>query len=299
MAYPYGMQGAPAIGTGAPGLPRKPEIRGGIYFDQPGTYLVQVPEGCTTMCAAVRSASGGAFYANVSATYYVSSGGAAALAFKNDIPVTPLDWIMVVIGAAGMAGSGSPAAAGGDSWVVAQNVCRATGGQGGAQGVTAAGGTVAAGDGGGNGGNGAQISGTGTSQHASGGGAGGYAGNGGNGVANTSPTAAGGNPGTGGAGGSGSPGAPSGGVGMFGQGPSGQGGTSGSALGTAAGAGKGGSGGRDGQVNVTRSAGSALDGAGGSVSFQSVPDVSNGCDGAVYIVFGPGRFFPSTDVGRV
>lgn len=302
--YPYGTKDAPAVGSGAPGLPRRPEIRGEFLFDVPGTYYLPIPEGVTTICAAVRSGAGGALYNNNGgiSTFYVSSGGGAGFAWKNDIPVAPGDLLQIVVGAGGAASSqatviATPAGSGGESWVKDVSICRASGGVGGTQGVAAAGGTVTAGDGGGTGGSGAFMSTTSAAAHASGGGAAGYTGNGGNGVANADSTLAAGNPGTGGGGGSGTPGSPSGGVGMFGAGASGTGGTLGSGVGTTGGTGKGGSAGRNGALNATRAAGLPGDGAGGSVSFQSLPDTANGEDGAVRIVFGPGRAFPSTDVG--
>jgi len=304
MSYTYGMKGAPAIGGGGMGLPRTAEIRGELLFTTPGTYLVTVPEGVTTMCAVVRSGSGGAFYNSFSSPpVYFSSGAGCGLAWLNNMPVTPLEQLVVVVGAGGLSAIRSAApvitgGAGGESFVRDVATCRASGGQGGAQGVAAAGGSVTAGDGGGTGGSGAFTSTSGSSAYVSGGGAAGYSGNGGDGVANLTISVSAGNSGTGGAGGSGVPGAPSGGVGMFGEGPSGLGGTIAASPSTLAGVGKGGSSGLAGGLAASRSAGVSEDGAGGSINFQSITDICNGSDGAVRLIWGPGRSFPSTDVGQ-
>lgn len=302
MTYTYGMKGSPATGGGAPGLPRTPEIRGELLLDIPGTYFVTVPDGVTIMCALVRSGAGGAFYNSNGGNFFVSSGGGAGMAYVNNMPVTPLEQLMVVVGVGGASSSQStitpvPAGSGGESYVRDPSTVRASGGVGGTQGSAVAGGIRTAGDGGANGGSGAFISTTGTIALASGGAAAGYVGNGANGVASTSSGVAAGNPGTIDSAGSGVPGAPSGGVGMFGQGLPGLGGTVGSLPTTLAGVGKGGSGGRDGALRMTRGAGAALDGAGGSANYSSSPDLDNGSDGAVRLIWGPGRSFPSTDVG--
>ena len=147
-----------------------------------------------------------------------------------------------------------------------------------------------------------------------GGGAGGYAGNGGKGSsagsAGVSPTA--GNGGGGGGGGanrgSGGAGALGGGVGVLGQGANGVAGTQGlGSNGTPGGAGSGGVGRKYGGGAVGTS-GSYLANQGGALSYknnvpvtpgQTVSIAIGGTNGAVRIIWGPGRAFPSTNTGNV
>ena len=126
----------------------------------------------------------------------------------------------------------------------------------------------------------------------SGGGAGGYSGSGGNGSNSTSDGGAG----SGGGGGGGAPGSSTaagggGGVGIYGEGNSGIGGTFSSSPG-----GKGGSSGADGAVKTNSITGGGLYGGGGS-GYGSI--TNNGSGGAVRIIWGSGRSFPSTNTADV
>lgn len=149
--------------------------------------------------------------------------------------------------------------------------------------ANATGGVVITGTGG-NGGKGGIIS------YGSGGGAGGYSGNAGDG--GTYPTASSG--GAGGSGASGSyAGAGGGGVGLFGQGTTGAAGEGGSEFG------KGGSGGDDGQMGGVHSGVGANGGSGGKYGGgggSSDNTAGSGGNGAVRIIWGTGRSFPSTNV---
>ena len=147
-----------------------------------------------------------------------------------------------------------------------------------------------------------------------GGGAGGYGGNGGNGgsagPSGAFPTA--GNGGGGGGGGanrnSGGAGAPGGGVGVLGQGSNGVAGTSFfSSPGRPGGAGSGGVGRKYGGGAVGAS-GSYTANHGGALAYKNNVPVTPGqvvsisiagTNGAVRIIWGPGRAFPSTNTGNV
>ena len=170
------------------------------------------------------------------------------------------------------------------------------------------------GDGGGDGGAAGSSRGSTIWYGGGGGGAGGYAGNGGKGgsagSASESPTA--GNNGGGGGGGanrgSGGAGALGGGVGVLGQGANGVAGTQAlESNGTPGGAGSGGVGRKYGGGAVGTS-GSYLANQGGALSYknnvpvtpgQMVSIAIGGTNGAVRIIWGPGRAFPSTNTGNV
>lgn len=160
---------------------------------------------------------------------------------------------------------GAPGAPGGDSYFINTTTVRGIGGTR----AGAGGGYV--GDGGGNGGAGAADAGG----FVGGGGAGGYAGNGGAGTA-TNSTAFNAGAGGGGAGSSGAMYGGGGGVGLLGQGSSG------------ATSGAGGSGGTSG---TTGSAGGVYGGGGGYNTSGGV--------GAVRIIWGANRAFPSTNTGNL
>jgi hypothetical protein len=209
------------------------------------------------------------------------AGGGGALGWKNNISVTPGQSYTVV------AGSGGVNAAGGDSYFINSGTVR---GGGGVQGGTA----TYTGDGGGNGGLG-QTGGNGIEP--GGGGAGGYTGSGGQGGSNSNGTTPGsGSGGGGGGGGSGDlRGGGGGGVGVYGQGASGGGGSNGSTYGSG---GSGGSGGGNGT-----SPGSDVDIYGGDYGGGSFGRFGNGgtaygARGAVRIIWGANRSFPTTNVGQ-
>ena len=285
--------------------------RGEVTWAIPGTYSWNCPEGVTSVSAVAIGGGGGGGPQNYS---YVTGGGGGALAWKNNISVTPGSNYSVVVGSGGYRGfqyyappiTRVAAVSGGQSYFQSTGVCRATGGDGGNHNqfngsfhTTA---TSATGDGGGQGGRAGNAGNNAT--YGGGGGAGGYDGNGGNancysGYGGFEEPAASATGGGGGAGG----GAPNywrgggGGVGVFGEGPSGSNG------GYQQGGGKG-SGGQDGEGWQTYSGnggrGGLFGGGGGiagQIQYSSYASGSGG-SGAVRIVWpGDTRQFPSTDVG--
>jgi hypothetical protein len=243
-----------------------------------GSHTFVVPAGVTSVCV-LCVAGGGAGYN--SGLYRGGAGG--QLAYKNNITVTPGASLTVTVGAGGTVSGGS----GGVSWfidtatVYARQGTVAGGvgdyvGLGGSAGSGTVGGSAASGGGGG--------------------GAGGYSGAGGNGGRGRDPftpldaQAGGAGAGGGGGGGGGSAfpasgylaGGDGGGVGLYGEGINGTGGGAGTGL-SNGGNGTAGSGG----------SGQTYGGAGGGGLTQASPGVS----GAVRIIWGSGRAFPSTDVG--
>lgn len=225
-----------------------------------GTYSWTAPAGVSSVHVLAVGAGGGQ-----------TQGQAGALAWKNNISVSPGSSYTVQVG---LGSSGN----GGNSYFLNNSTVRAAGGTAGYTGLTYASYT---GDGGGGGGycNYQYIS------HGGGGGAGGYTGNGGLGGQNYSP----GTPGAGGGGGGGyGYWHGGGGVGIYGQGPNGAGGYgSGAGNQGPTGPGQGGSGGTPGgQWNQSAYGGTYGGGA------SSGP----GGQGAVRILWGPGRAWPTTNV---
>lgn len=224
-------------------------------------------------------------------------GGGGGLGYKNSISVTPGTSYTVVVGAGGAARVSAPQAGevGGDSYFISTITVKGGGGSGGgsANGVSATGGDYF--PLGGNGGNGGVDNNAG----GGGGGAGGYSGSGGNGGTGYGGS---GLAGTGGAGGGGGGadytfrGGAGGGVGVLGEGTSGSGGAgSTSSIGSG---GTGGSNGSSGSNGVAASPG--VYGGGGSGNDQSsYSDSGSGGSGAVRIIWGAGRAFPSTNTGDV
>ena len=242
-----------------------------------GTYSWTCPPGVFSVCVV---AIGGGAGNNSPSGSGAGGGGGGGLGWKNNISVTPGTVYTVVVGQGGDYLQGGTYPGGSTSYFISSAIVAGVG----ATGYTG-GGYV--GDGGGNGGNGA------TSQ--AGGGAGGYTGAGGN---SQSPGAGGG--GAGGWNYSSTWGwASGGGVGPFGQGTSGS-------LGSYAGGG-GGSGGEDGfgGENGWTSRGhrvrhGGLYGGGSGGCGDNLPDgygLNRGGRGCVRIIWGTGRFFPSTGTG--
>ena len=245
--------------------------RGESLYAIPGTFTWVCPTGVTSV-SAVCIGGGGANAA--------SGGGGGALAYANNISVTPGTSYTVVVGVGGYR-QNSGFIDGGTSSFINTSTVAAGGGQGNFS--TRTGGTVIAGTGG-SGGNGS----------GGGGGAGGYSGNGGNGQ-NINPGLAGsGGGGGGGAGASGAAGG-GGGVGPWGQGSNGAGGSYNATIPFGGG---GGSSGQDATNGNTNSSDPGEPGqfGGGAGSAGSV--YLQGGHGAVRIIWpGNTRLFPSTDVG--
>ena len=258
-------------------------IQGQQAFTTPGTHTWTCPAGVTSVCVVCigGGGTGGA---------YGGSGG--SLAYKNNITVTPGQTYTIVVGNTNSQISGSPWSYTAESSSAFGTV--ASGGEGGYSGSSTStfksiGSNY---DGGGRGGLASSdwfVSGYGYKGGA-GGGAGGYSGDGGNGGkgvtgagGDTAPTA-----GSGGGGGGGMPptsgsSGSGGGTGIFGEGTSGAAGTSSSPNG------KGGSGGGDG----TQPYGGQYGGGSGNTSMSTTQNM-NAQHGAVRIIWGTGRSFPST-----
>lgn len=267
---------------------------GSTAYVLPGTYTWIAPAGVTS-ASAVAIGGGGA---GLGGSY--GAGGGGALTYINGYSVTPGASYSLTVGAGGYAcATCNPyyATSGGDSQVFG---IAAGGGSVGSGATGGAGGVGAFGTGGGNGGAGGN--GFCSYRGAGGGGAGGYTGNGGAGSSGGGGSGANGSGGGGGGGGigiftgcySGSGGGLGGGVGFFGSGSSGLGGAPGYSGGS-------------GSCGCTR--GNICSGTGG-VSFGSGGGSGGGCysgccyyaytgrsgsGGAVRIIWGAGRSFPSTN----
>jgi hypothetical protein len=272
-----------------------------------------VPPGVTSIsmvCIGGGGAAGGRM--TVSGTvYYGGGGGGGALAYRNNIAVTPGSTVTINVGIAGTGTRTSTSYSnGGQSNVTVSGtvVCAAGGG---ISAITTTsntgngglGGTVSVGTGfaGGKGGNGNQVV---IPGGAGGGGAGGYAGVGGLGgnvfadgsfVAGGSGAGGGGGGGAGGywpgAAGPGNGGGGGGGTGLLGQGSSGAGGL---ATSSTNGGGRGGSGGDNGA-----SAAGGVDPDGGLYGGGGAGPIGDGARGAVRIMWpGDTRSYPSTSVAN-
>jgi hypothetical protein len=238
-------------------------------YTTPGTFSWTAPAGVTSVSVVCVGGGGNG------STASFGGGGGGGLGWKNNISVTPGQSYTVVVG-----NSGETSYFSSTSIVAGYGGSTSTGTSGGTGGSYT-------GDGGGNGGVGG-VAGDANSR-AGAGGAGGYSGNGGNGGSYsggwTVSTA-----GTGGAGGgggngyySGRVGGGGGGVGILGEGASGSGG--GFVSNSSGYRGQGGSGGEGGSQIAT---GGAYGGGGGNES-------GSGGQGAVRIIWGGNRSFPSTN----
>lgn len=256
--------------------------RGESTYAVPGSYSWTCPAGVTSV-SVVCVGGGGS-----------DGGGGGALAYKNNLAVTPGTSYTVVVGAGGMASPGvatqQGSGAGGQSYFKDTSTCYAGGGAKGNGGYGTTSGGTWTGDGGGNGGSGQY----------GGGGAGGYGGNGANATEYGGPGLNGSN-GSGGAGYEGNRSA-GGGVGIFGRGSSGTGSSGSGNTGTGA---TGGSGGGNafrqvpsGNFSYAYAGPPPVFGAGGAYNSTSTyGGGAHGGQGVVRIIW-PGltRQFPTTDV---
>ena len=269
---------------------------GNTEYTTAGSHTFTVPANVTSVDVVCVGGGGSGASGNSG-----QAGAGGALVYKNAITVVPSQTAAVVVGD-GPGQSGGNGQAGGASSFTYGGLSTTAGGGGGANG-TSSGGTGGTQQGsytfGGNGGNGGTDSGN----HGGpgGGGAGGYSGSGG---AGRSPSSAGdttsGSAGAGGAGGGGGKGGSSeqgggggGGVGIYGTGTSGAGGTSQGSNATPGGGGHGGSGGNAGSDGQPQHGGSGGNYGGGHGGSQSSGTAGNGSVGAVRVIWGPGRTFPS------
>jgi hypothetical protein len=267
-------------------------VPGQQAYTTPGTYSWTAPANVISVSVVCVGGGGGGGFDSSSLNNNnnnTSGGGGGGLGWRNNISVTPGQSYTVVVGAGGSAssytnGSNSTATFGS---VVIQGGGGTTGStQATLYRTTAPPGGTFIGDGGGSGGSGGFGGSTVPAVYSGGGGAGGYSGNGGaGGRLNTlsGSNGAGGGGGGGGANASTNNGRGGGGVGLLGQGSNGTGGT-GSTSNTPTDGG-GGSGGAPGNFN-----GGLYGGGSGSGN--------SGGGGAVRIIWGSGRAFPSTNTGN-
>ena len=242
---------------------------GEAAFTTHGTTTWTAPAGVTSVSVV---AVGGGGCGNLYHNGYNTGGGGGGLGWKNNITVTPGNSYTVVVGQGGQRSyNGGPGGNGQDSYFIDTSTVKGGGGYGAAPNNPAGGDYT--GDGGGNGGRGGNV----TNKNpvgsivGGGGGAGGYSGNGGNAggnnCSNINPCQ--GQAGSGGAGGGGK--GAGGGVGIFGEGASG--------------------------AQVTSGAGNPGSGGLGKVYGGGGEYWDPGGDGAVRIMWGAGRSFPSTNAG--
>ncbi len=263
---------------------------GQLSFTSAGSQTWVVPDGVTSICAVTIGGGGGARNGTTR-----GGGQGGGLAYKNDIPVTPGETLTIEVGDGGQSKVNAFGGNGGDSYVsrASTMLCHAAGGQGGRSADTAnsslygkplVGDNLTVGKGGTGGGDSGESGG--------GGGAGGYTGNGGNGASTASTGGNAGYNGTGGGGGGGGSGGGGGGTGVSGEGASGTGG----ALQTSGTGGSGGTAGSSWNPNYAASGGPFGGGAG---SHNQTSAIRHGGQGAVRIIWGEGRAYPSTNTGDV
>jgi len=255
-------------------------------FVSPGIHAWVCPTGVTSVCVVAVGGGGGSTATGGSGG---AGGGGGGLGYINNLAVVPGTSYQVVVGNGGNT-SGSD---GGDSYFANTSTVAGLGGTG-ASGLNGGLGGGYVGDGGGNGGDSKNAS---ASDSTGGGGAGGYSGDGGdagNIDSNNAQSGSGGGGGGGGAGGSQDAAGAGGGVGIYGEGTSGAGG---SYAGSNASSGFGGSGGENGSVSPgsvsTPSTGGNYGGGGGGAELNN--ENGPGGQGAVRIIYGAGRAFPSTN----
>ena len=283
---------------------------GQTAYTTAGTFTFTVPAGTTSISAVVVGGGGGGSGCDGGQIRNETNngGGGGGLAYGT-IAVTPGETLTVVVGSGGNAGGDDTGGtAGGNTTIVRSGTTLLSGGGGAggqyrSEGATAAGGASGgtARIGGGSGGS--SGTGTGVSGATGGGGAGGYSGNGGNGGNRTSNGVAGTGGGGGGGGGfnttslTGRAGA-GGGVGILGSGVGGDGagGTGNSATPTGGGGGSNGTAGGDYTTGLGGQYGGGGGGKADSTSPGATPTGGAGTGGAVRIIWGSGRSYPSTSV---
>ena len=269
-------------------------------FIVPGSYSWECPAGVTSVCV-VAVGAGGSGTADGGPG---GGGGGGGLGWKNNITVTPGTSYTVVVGDKGNIGAN-----GGNSYFIDTNTVCGFGGSGNGNTGTGGNGGSYTGDGGGSGGAGGSITNANGGYEAGGGGAGGYTGNGGDGGSGDGITTANntgrGTDGTGGAGGGGGYGGgyTGGGVRLRGEGASGRGGVFYPAdPNEPFGSGETGSYDQDPYIAPGDPANKSQQYGGGgagsddrtSTSPTNVPGT-----GAVRIIWGTGRAYPSTNTDNV
>ena len=254
-------------------------------YTTPGTYTFVVPAGYTSI-SAVCVGGGGGGGNDTNPDEAGSGGGGGGLAYQASIAVTPGESLTVVVGSGG--GSNT---AGGQSRIhrSGTNLVAANGGGAGQSpdngNAGGTGGTVVVGTGGVGGAGG--VTADGNTQGAGGGGAGGYSGTGGTGQDGDLTPAS--TAGAGGGGGGGGQNAGGGGVGILGTT-----GVDGTAGGDEIGGGAGSGGTAGSNSGVSFGSGGAYGGGGAGAAGGDTP--GSGANGAVRIIYGSGRSYPSTNV---
>jgi hypothetical protein len=259
---------------------------GQTEFTIPGTTTWTAPEGVRSICVVCVGGGGGGSSSGTNDGG--AGGGGGGLGWKNNITVNPGQHYKVVIGSGGPRGT-NIGSDGGDSYFISTGTVAGFGGKGAATARIGGAGGSYVGDGGGSGGNSTTSD---NSSASAGGGAGGYSGNGGN--ANLNATGSAGSGGGGGAGGGGSSSdaaGAGGGVGILGQGTNGTGGTFTSQDGISGGGGSGGASGSATGSIANPSTGGAFGGGGGGS--EILDEHGPGGQGAVRILWGVGRSYPS------
>ena len=276
----------------------------GTIYVPPGQQLFTssqsfvVPGGVTQISAAAIGGGGGGSGGDGGRGETNNGGGGGGLAYGT-FAVTPGETLTITVGAGGTSASGGSGGAGGATSIARGATVLLSGG-GGAGGVerstgTAAGGTSTGTQRTGGGIGGAGGTGGGGGGGTGGGGAGGYSAAGGAGGAITAAGAA--STGGGGGGGGGRSGTTAGnagsggGTGLLGAGSNGTAGTSNG------GGGGGGSGGTAGATNASSPSGGGVYGGGGGGRTDSSGTGALGGAGAVRIIWGAGRQYPSTGTG--
>lgn len=261
-------------------------------FTSSGTFTV--PTGVTEVSAVVVGGGGGG--GNATNDDEPGAGGAGGGLSYGTFSVTPGESLTVTVGSGGQ--NGATGGTGGTSSLSrgGTTLLSGGGGSGGSSTDSGASGGGTGGssggterDGGGTGGNGGATSDSSTGA-GGGGGAAGYSGNGGEGADRGSNNATAGSGGGGGGGGSGSStrgGAGGGGVGILGEGASG-------AAGSGSTGGGGGSGGNDGSDSTSSTGANGGSYGGGGAGGRNNNGGGDGQPGAVRIIWGPGRSYPST-----
>lgn len=262
---------------------------GQVAYTTPGTYLWTVPAGVTSISAVCVGAGGGSLTLSVSSQH--SGAGGGALAYVNNIQVYSGEQLTVVVGAGVAGGDGQDSTVKRGSTILV--------GAGGGKVATrttntnAPGGSIIVGTGGNGGAGGVYTSAT-SGNGAGGGGAGGYSGSGGNGSSSSTMDSSNG---TGGGGGGGARGllvtniyrgGGGGGVGLLGEGASGLAGQAN---------GEGGGGGSGGATPSNNLGGLYGGGRAGlrTLATTAISSSGVGTQGAVRIIWGFGRAFPSTN----
>jgi hypothetical protein len=284
---------------------------GGITFGDSGTYTFVVPAGVSSLSVLCIGGGGGGGGTSAAATNSAAGGGGGGLSYSNNVSVTPGETLTVVVGAAGAGGTtaGTNGTAAGDSYLrrSSTDLVLAKGGSGGGGNTAALTGGAGAGGASASGvGDVRQSGGAGGARNSNdrgggGGGAAGYSGTGGTGgTGTTNPTT--GNGGGGGGGFTGFDGTslrPNGGVGggtqFYGAGANGIAGIASSANSDAGR--NGGLGSSNGSTAGGFTSTTLPGGGGGGGSSDGVGNNARAAaDGAVRILWGGDKAFPSTGV---